>query len=105
MRVTAISRRRFLYGTAAFAAAGAGAITYGVSRDQPAARRDHHSAIVVGSGYGGGVSALRLGQAGIDTLILEKGRHWDTPTRMASGSRGCCLRTIARPGSPPFRRA
>ncbi|GLP82469.1 GMC oxidoreductase [Mycobacterium antarcticum] len=77
--MTAISRRRFLYGTAAFAAAGAGAVTFGVSREQPAARRDHHSAIVVGSGYGGGVSALRLGQAGIDTLILEKGRHWDTP--------------------------
>jgi len=33
---------------------------------------------VVGSGYGGGVSALRLGQAGIDTLILERGRWWNT---------------------------
>ena len=31
----------------------------------------------MGSGYGGGVSALRLGQAGVDTLILEKGRWWD----------------------------
>ncbi|UUO00794.1 GMC oxidoreductase [Mycolicibacterium novocastrense] len=41
--------------------------------------RGHFPAIVVGSGYGGGVSALRLGQAGIQTLILEKGRHWDTP--------------------------
>jgi cholesterol oxidase len=34
---------------------------------------------VIGSGYGGGVSALRLGQAGVNTLILEKGRLWDAP--------------------------
>ena len=38
-----------------------------------------YDAIVVGSGYGGGVSALRLGQAGVNTLILEKGRLWDAP--------------------------
>ena len=78
----AISRRRFLYGTAAVAALGTGVAACGPRRDasdEPAAPRDHHSAIVVGSGYGGGVSALRLGQAGIDTLLLEKGRHWDTP--------------------------
>ena len=33
----------------------------------------------MGSGYGGGVSALRLGQAGVETLIIEKGRLWDHP--------------------------
>ncbi|GAB5900540.1 GMC oxidoreductase [Mycolicibacterium mageritense] len=43
------------------------------------APRDYYPAIVVGSGYGGGVTALRLGQAGIDTLMLEKGRHWTAP--------------------------
>ena len=36
-------------------------------------------AIVIGSGYGGAVAALRLGQAGITTLVLEMGRLWNTP--------------------------
>ncbi|MFF4499316.1 GMC oxidoreductase [Streptomyces sp. NPDC001401] len=36
-------------------------------------------AIVVGSGYGGAVAALRLGQAGIRTVVLEMGRLWNAP--------------------------
>ncbi|MFE1850716.1 GMC oxidoreductase [Streptomyces sp. NPDC002387] len=40
---------------------------------------DTAPAIVVGSGYGGAVAALRLGQAGIRTLVLEMGRLWNTP--------------------------
>jgi cholesterol oxidase len=33
-------------------------------------------AIVIGSGFGGAVAALRLGQAGLNTLVLERGRRW-----------------------------
>ena len=69
-----LSRRAFLYGTAA-----AAAVACGRPEKQPVASRDHYPAIVVGSGYGGGVSALRLGQAGVRTLLVEMGRHWDTP--------------------------
>jgi cholesterol oxidase len=32
--------------------------------------------VVVGSGFGGSIAALRLGEAGIDTLVLERGRRW-----------------------------
>jgi cholesterol oxidase len=76
-----VSRRRFLgasLGIAAGAAVGAGFLEL---RNPPstAVARSHYPAIVVGSGYGGGVSALRLGQAGVQTLIIEKGRHWNTP--------------------------
>lgn len=74
-----LTRRRFL--AVAGLAAGAGAVASCQSTDSasPAPDRAFHQAIVVGSGYGGGVSALRLGEAGIDTLILERGRLWDTP--------------------------
>ncbi|MEU7340795.1 GMC oxidoreductase [Streptomyces sp. NPDC007074] len=39
---------------------------------------DNAPAIVIGSGYGAAVAALRLGQAGIRTLVIEMGRLWNT---------------------------
>lgn len=34
-------------------------------------------ALVVGSGFGGAISAYRLGKAGVDTLVVERGKWWD----------------------------
>jgi cholesterol oxidase len=34
-------------------------------------------AIVIGSGFGGAITACRLAQAGYKTLVLERGRRWD----------------------------
>src|SRR5689334_18009071 len=33
-------------------------------------------AIVIGSGFGGAVAALRPGEAGVHTIVLERGRRW-----------------------------
>jgi cholesterol oxidase len=42
-----------------------------------------YDAIIVGSGYGGGVAASRLARMGLRVAVLEQGRHWrpgDFPT-------------------------
>lgn len=33
-------------------------------------------ALIVGSGYAGAIAALRLAQAGVRTIVLERGRRW-----------------------------
>jgi cholesterol oxidase len=33
-------------------------------------------ALVIGSGFGGAIAACRLGQRGIPTIVLERGRRW-----------------------------
>ncbi len=73
----ALSRRRFL--GAALSAAAAGGVVSACGTEKPAVERRHFPAIVVGSGYGGGVSTFRLAEAGVETLLLERGRLWDKP--------------------------
>lgn len=45
--------------------------------DVPTVTEDHQT-IVIGSGFGGGVSALRLAEAGVKVTVLERGRRWET---------------------------
>ncbi|WP_209648586.1 GMC oxidoreductase [Kibdelosporangium banguiense] len=39
----------------------------------------HVPVLVIGTGYGGSVAALRLTQAGVDVHMVEMGMAWDTP--------------------------
>ncbi|SDJ44008.1 GMC oxidoreductase [Streptomyces indicus] len=68
--------RRELFGLAATGTlAGIAAATLPASDRAAAAvaRRTRFPAVVIGSGFGGAVAALRLGRAGLDTLVLERG--------------------------------
>lgn len=67
-----LKRRQFLQGTVAAAA------SIGLSNLRAQAHRsdEYVEALVIGSGFGGGVASLRLGEAGIETIVLERGRRW-----------------------------
>lgn len=56
-------------------AIGAGAAIMGAG-PAGAAPRNGKTAIVIGSGFGGAVAALRLGKAGFQTTVLERGQRW-----------------------------
>ncbi|MFE0101558.1 GMC oxidoreductase [Streptomyces sp. NPDC059009] len=85
-----VSRRRFLAGTSsilgAVALAGHGtparAATARLAPSGAAAVISDGAqvpALVIGTGYGGCVAALRLAQAGVDVHMAEMGMAWDTP--------------------------
>ena len=44
----------------------------------PIETEDDVPVLIIGSGFGGAVTALRLGEAGIRTMVLEQGKRWES---------------------------
>lgn len=75
------NRREFLRTLGAGVALAAGArllpdCTDAASSDRGRLRVEGGTALVIGSGFGGSIAALRLAQAGIATTVLERGKRW-----------------------------
>lgn len=69
-------RRQFIQATAAAVATVATSTLKADARRGRPGDDEYIEALVIGSGFGGGVASLRLGQAGIETIVLERGRRW-----------------------------
>ncbi|MGC5341275.1 GMC oxidoreductase [Streptomyces sp. DT171] len=51
---------------------GASVLTGGAEAD----REERHRVVIIGSGVGGSIAAFRLAEAGVDNVVLERGRRW-----------------------------
>ncbi|MGW6206726.1 GMC oxidoreductase [Streptomyces sp. NPDC055089] len=84
-RSSEVSRRRFMARTGFIlgAAALSGHATAAQARTTGTAAviggGDHVPVLVIGTGYGGSVAALRLARAGVHVHMVEMGMAWDTP--------------------------
>ncbi|WP_219471583.1 GMC oxidoreductase [Nonomuraea rhizosphaerae] len=93
-----ISRRGFIAGAVGAAAlAGHTTPAQAARAAGPIANGAQVAALIIGTGYGGSVAALRLAQAGVDVHMIEMGMAWDTP-----GSDGKIFCTTTAPDNRSY---
>ncbi|MEB8336971.1 GMC oxidoreductase [Streptomyces endophyticus] len=98
-----ISRRGFLAGTSSLLGAvalsghAAAADRTTAAAVAPVVDGAHLPALVIGTGYGGSVAALRLAEAGVAVQMVEMGMAWDTP-----GSDGKIFANTTKPDNRSF---
>ena len=72
-------RRQVLKGAASAGALSAIGTRAGAASAATApVAEERRRAVVIGSGFGGSIAALRLARAGVDVLVLERGVRWPT---------------------------
>lgn len=112
-----LRRRTFLAGLAGAATLGAGSTGIAsAAGTRPTSgglagqvTEDRRRAVVIGTGFGGAISALRLARAGVPVLMLERGIRWPTgpnaetfPHMFTPDRRAAWLSpTTVLTGSPP----
>lgn len=101
-RSQGVSRRRFITGTGSIVGAAAltGPLLPTTAHAAPTpvlASGARIPVLVIGTGYGGSVAALRLARAGVDVHMVEMGMAWDTP-----GSDGNIFANTTRPDYRSF---
>lgn len=57
--------------------------------NRPLSAQSYSEALIIGSGYGGAVSALRLCEKGLNVTMLEMGRLWNKPS--SDGKKFCSM--------------
>lgn len=72
-----VSRRGFIAGTGSII--GLGLLARPASAAAAIGNGAHVPVLIIGTGYGGSVAALRLAQAGVPVHMVEMGQSWDTP--------------------------
>lgn len=74
-----IARTGFILGAAALSGQATAAQANTTGTAAVIGSGDHVPVLVIGTGYGGSVAALRLARAGIHVHMVEMGMSWDTP--------------------------
>ncbi|MBC7531540.1 MAG: GMC family oxidoreductase [Oligoflexus sp.] len=74
---SSVSRRSFIRASTVAGSMLTVAPAYGWTMSTKTYPLEHRQVIIIGSGFGGSITAARLAEKGVASLIIEQGRRWD----------------------------